>query len=203
VAILAFASSSAGASHLSAPSAGAVVSPGELVEIRWSAPGRDVDELEILLILGDQARQALRLTPQLNPTTSSYLWTVPNLPATNARLVLRVGRKGHEEEDEPGPPFHIAGSDRSPLETLGFINGEWWARGHHRTPIAPSGMTAPLQFITFFSGEFSAIMPETIDIGGAADQHRSLGTTDHRLRLRTPFSLEPEARLPRDFPLRP
>jgi len=193
----------ASATHLLSPPAGAALRPGERVEVRWTEPGADVDEFELLLLLGRGARSAVRLTPQLNPSTRSYLWTVPSLPADGARLVLRVGREGREEEDEPGPEFRILGTTQVPLAPLGFVRGEWWARGHHHTPIAPLGMTSPEQLSCTPGGGMPAVLPEITTFGSGVDRGSSIRGPGRNTHTTASAPPPPTPRQPVDFPLRP
>jgi hypothetical protein len=108
------------------PTGGDVVVSGQLVEVRWQALDDDVDEMELLLLIGDRDPLSLRLTRQIDGSSRSILWRVPNLPVSRARLRLRWGRDGVETEGEPSEPFTILLARTAPFESLRFRDGEWW-----------------------------------------------------------------------------
>lgn len=99
---------------------------GTTTEIRWTSLPEDIDEFELLLSLDDGRSFTVRLTPQLDPGVGTYVWRVPNLPASRARLRLRVGRDGREVEGPPGNAFAIARDSRLPGSGLEHRAGEWW-----------------------------------------------------------------------------
>jgi len=109
-----------------APSGGAVVTAGELVDVRWTALARDVEEFELLLSLDDGRHFSLRLTVMLNPRLRTYSWRVPNLPTETARIRLRVGREGRETEAEIGEAFRIVGAKDAVVAQPSFRDGELW-----------------------------------------------------------------------------
>jgi len=102
-----------------------VVGAGDMVRVSWVAPG-EADELELLLLLDEGAREPLRLTESLPGSRGTWSWRVPNLPARSARLVLRWGVEGHEILGPPGPVFSISCSGAT-LTTVGRRDGELWA----------------------------------------------------------------------------
>ena len=108
------------------PAGGEVLESGRLVEVRWQGLADDVDELELLLLVGDGEPVALRLTDQLDGSTRSFLWRVPSLPACRARLRLRWGRDGVETEVEPSAPFAILSGTAAPHDRVCFREGELW-----------------------------------------------------------------------------
>lgn len=107
------------------PSDGQAIGAGETLAIRWSALAADVDEMELLLSVDGGRSYPLRLTRQLDPRTGSFDWIVPNLPTDRARLRVRYGRQGAENDAEPGGVFRIVGA---PLHAAGvrYHAGEWW-----------------------------------------------------------------------------
>lgn len=101
------------------------LAPGQVLEVRWEGLPADVGECELLLDLdGDRAR--LRITDELDPRTNSYRWSVPNLSAREARLVLRMNRIGREVEIAPSAPFRIGMTEGAPRVTLDLRSGEIW-----------------------------------------------------------------------------
>ncbi|HKV40058.1 MAG TPA: hypothetical protein VJX67_12660, partial [Blastocatellia bacterium] len=71
--------------------------PGEQVTIAWeiNTNGRNTDtailEQEIFLSTDGGKHIAARITPQLSGNVTSAQWTVPNLPAKRATLILAIG----------------------------------------------------------------------------------------------------------------
>jgi len=120
------------------PETGTPVVAGQLVEVRWEQLPDEVDEMELLLEMNSGAVERLRLTPQLDGATRSYLWRVPNLVARGVRLRLRWGRDGVETEGEPSAPFSIRPDTTRPLDGVRFSRGEWWV-GRGLADIEPVG----------------------------------------------------------------
>ncbi len=126
--------------RVAAPHAGTGLVPGEVVEVVWDRVEGPVEELELLLILDGAGRETVRLTRSLPPTTTSWRWRVPAIPARAARLVLRVGRDGREVEGEPGPPFRIRATG-APCAPVTWRRGELWLGGTGgEPPVRPGGL---------------------------------------------------------------
>ena len=119
------------------PAPGRVLRAGTSVKIRWTGVPEQTDELEILLWLGDGARDPLRLTGELDGRTRSFTWLVPNLPSARARLLVRYREEGLETEAEPGPSFLILPDLARPIEEVRRHDGELWLGGS-LSPCAPS-----------------------------------------------------------------
>ena len=104
-----------------------VVRTGETAEIRWTLPGPDVDELEILMSLDGGRRFPLRVSPEIEAATCRFLWHVPRGLSGQARLRVRYNLRGRETLGEPTAVFTILavapGESPSPL----VHEGEWWA----------------------------------------------------------------------------
>ncbi|MFZ5788650.1 MAG: hypothetical protein ACOY3Y_19610 [Acidobacteriota bacterium] len=111
------------------PSGGQLVTAGEVVVVCWSALAPDVDEMELMLSLDGGRAYALRLTPQLDPERLSFHWLVPNLPTEHARLRVRYGRHGEENDAEAGGVFGIKGAS-IPAAVVRYHSGEWWTGAH-------------------------------------------------------------------------
>ncbi len=109
-----------------APAAGERLAAGSTVTVRWTELPAKVEEFEILLSLDGGRSYGVRLTPRLDPATRELSWEVPNLPADDARIRLRVGVGGREIESTVSAPFVILGSPKAPAATLRFADGEWW-----------------------------------------------------------------------------
>ncbi len=112
--------------HILAPAAGERLAAGSTAIVRWSDLPAEVEEFELLLSLDGGHSYGVRLTPRLDPATRELSWVVPNLPADDARLRLRVGIGGSEIESAASAPFRILGCQRAPAATLRFAAGEWW-----------------------------------------------------------------------------
>jgi hypothetical protein len=87
-----------------------VLHAGDVVELTWSAPPRDVEELEILLSVDGGRHFALRVSPELDARDGHWYWRVPDVSAENASLRVRIGDARGESLGEPTPAFRIMGS---------------------------------------------------------------------------------------------
>ncbi len=114
------------AGSILAPAAGERLAAGSTATVRWTELPAKVEEFEILLSLDGGRSYGVRLTPRLDPATRELSWEVPNLPADDARLRLRIGVGGREIESTVSAPFVILGSPKAPAATLRFAEGEWW-----------------------------------------------------------------------------
>ena len=111
---------------------------GEVVTVRWSGLPGEVEELEFLLQREDG--DVVRLTEQLLPSSGSFGWIVPDLPAREARLVLRAGIEGREITLASSEPFAIRGA--AGRARLQFRDGEWWTL-EVRPPSAEPARVSP------------------------------------------------------------
>lgn len=85
--------------RLISPAAGDVLVPGSQVTVVWEPTiSKDLDltwcEQEIYLSLDGGKTAAQRISPQLDPRATSFVWTVPNTPSQSAVLDLRFGCEG-------------------------------------------------------------------------------------------------------------
>jgi len=95
--------------ELVAPRGGAVLEGGRETTIVWSAgvlPAH-VEEWEAFLSLDGGAYYAVRITPHLDADTRSFRWRVPNVAASQARILLRVGDERDERVVEFPQAFQI------------------------------------------------------------------------------------------------
>ena len=80
---------------LISPRAGQVLSPGQVVRVKWTANFPDVDvtmcETEVLLSLDGGKTIYMLLTEQRNPKVQYFDWIVPNAPTNAAVLDIRFG----------------------------------------------------------------------------------------------------------------
>jgi hypothetical protein len=84
------------AARLISPTAGQVLYPGQTVRVEWRAqfphvPRFDRCEMELYLSLDGGRTYLPRITPSLDPKTTYFYWTVPNLPTNEAVLDIRFG----------------------------------------------------------------------------------------------------------------
>jgi hypothetical protein len=127
-----------------APAAGEVLSPGAIVDVRWTSPcsapvERKVDEAELVLSLDGGRTFPIRVSPELKACASHFLWKVPALPAAHARLALRTGseeRDATETIEVLSADFRILSDPDGRVEQLRRRAAELW------TPSDPALMTA-------------------------------------------------------------
>ncbi len=111
---------------------------GQRVTVTWDGLPEGVREVELLLSLDGGRRFPVRLTESFDPAPGAFSWLVPSLPASAARLRLRYGRAGREEEDaEPSAPFGIYVPPSSPAARPERREEEWWVAGDGG--LAPTG----------------------------------------------------------------
>jgi hypothetical protein len=112
--------------RITAPSAGARLVPGSVVEVAWTLLPTGVEEFELLLFLGEDGA-SVRLTEQLDPALRRFRWEVPNLPSAHARLAIRFNRGDGEEPGPQSALFEIATPhpDAEP-PPVAFREGELW-----------------------------------------------------------------------------
>ena len=137
--LLAAAPADASGGRIAEPARGRTLVSGEIVEIRWTPFDVPVDELEILLTVDDTGQFPLRLTSRLDPRSGAFVWRVPDLPTTSARLAIRFGHGGRESAGPTSAPFAIVTASGRRLEPVGIGGGEGWGRGLPRAPAGPAG----------------------------------------------------------------
>ena len=94
------ASASAMTVHLASPADGSSLRGGSIATLDWSAVAlpREAEEWEAFLSVNGGAYYAFRITPHLDIERREVTWTVPNVDAADARILIRVG----DERDETG-----------------------------------------------------------------------------------------------------
>jgi hypothetical protein len=123
-----------------------VVHAGDIVELAWSRPAGEVEELEVVLSVDGGGRYAIRVTPELERARDHYTWKVPRLAAAHARLCVRFGREHDEQLSTPTPEFVIG---RAPepgtapdLRTAWTLSStrplDWWDEDD-AAPLAAAG----------------------------------------------------------------
>jgi hypothetical protein len=94
---------------LFAPRAGEQLEGGRDATLTWSASSlpAHAEEWEAFLSVDGGAYYAVRITPHLDAAARTFRWHVPNVAASHARLLLRVGDERHEELIELPQTFTI------------------------------------------------------------------------------------------------
>lgn len=118
--VVAFARTAAATSPavtLLAPRASDVLDGGREATITWSAASlpAHTEEWEAFLSVDGGVFYAVRITPHLDAHTRTFRWRVPNVAASHARLLLRVGDETTEHLIELPQTFSIV-PRYSPLE---------------------------------------------------------------------------------------
>ena len=96
------------------------VHAGARVTVRWKALPASVEELEILLSIDGGRTYSLRVSPEIAGCEDEYVWTVPNVSATDARIRIRARIDERETEGPPSPSFTIVTDFRKPREAWLF-----------------------------------------------------------------------------------
>lgn len=94
---------------LIAPRAGTVLEGGQEAVIAWSAASLPdhVEEWEAFLSLDGGRYYAVRITPHLDAGTRSFSWRVPNVAASQVRILIRIGDERAERAVEFPQTFKI------------------------------------------------------------------------------------------------
>jgi hypothetical protein len=94
---------------LIAPRGGAVLEGGRETTLTWSASSlpAHAEEWEAFLSLDGGRYYATRITPHLDATTHSFRWRVPNVAASDVRILFRVGNEREETAIEFPETFRI------------------------------------------------------------------------------------------------
>ena len=167
---LAAASSSAIASDgFLSPGAGEALAPGSIVEVRWT-PVRDtglrgVDEVELVLSLDGGTTFPIRVTPDMKPGASRFLWKVPALPTSHARLALRAGedeRDATETVEIVSRDFRILPEPDGRVAELKRRAAEWFVPFEPGTPSAEDLLEPALVGPRAESGAAPAVADATL-----------------------------------------
>ena len=168
-----------------APSSGVALSPGAIVELRWSSvcgsvERRDLDETEIVLSLDGGTTFPIRVSPELKPCASRYLWKVPSLPTTHARVALRGGFEGRNPTETVAivsAEFRILAEPDGRVEALRRHAAEW------STTPQPASLTADDLLEHRLSSPCAMTGPAPDRPEGALTGTSS-SSTDHRVEVR-------------------
>jgi hypothetical protein len=113
------------------------VRPGEVVEVRWAAVPRGVEEMELLLSLDGGRHFTVRVTPDLEADRGSYAWRVPPLPSGDARLAVRVNLDGREVLGGVSARFRIADDHAVHRWSARSHGGDLWVSSPEGGAMAP------------------------------------------------------------------
>ncbi|MDQ6891210.1 MAG: hypothetical protein M3167_00830 [Acidobacteriota bacterium] len=129
IAIAAVASFAGASEGFRSPQRGALLQPGERVEVSWTLPTdfRAV-EMELILSLDGGKSFPIRVTRDLPPSTTTVRWRVPAFATPRARLGLRTG--DDEEPDREiilflSEEFAIVPDPSAGSEPVVREQGEW------------------------------------------------------------------------------
>jgi hypothetical protein len=109
VTAIAVAAQAAPSVELIAPRAGTVLEGGRETTLTWSASSlpAHADEWEAFLSFDGGRYYATRITPHLDSGRRSFRWRVPNVAASDVRILLRVGNEREERAIEFPQSFRI------------------------------------------------------------------------------------------------
>jgi len=95
--------------ELIAPRAGTVLEGGSETTLTWSASSlpAHAEEWEAFLSFDGGRYYAARITPHLDAGRRSFRWRVPNVAASDVRILLRVGDERQERAIEFPETFRI------------------------------------------------------------------------------------------------
>ena len=120
---------------MQSPAAGESLAPGSVVEVRWGslcASGMKADEAELVLSLDGGATFPIRVSHEISPCETRYLWRVPVLATGRARLGVRIGHEGFGETERialVGGEFRILSELDGRVQALYRRAAEWWTPG--------------------------------------------------------------------------
>jgi hypothetical protein len=184
------------------PREGVALRAGQHARVTWVGLPTEVDELELLLSVDGGRSYPVRLTPRLDPDTGAFLWQVPNLPASEARLRLRVGVGGREIDGPASAPFVIGRAAGRPVATVEARDGEWWPS---RLPLpgpreGRRRLSAPAEAVRWPGSPGTADAPPSDALASLSARRAS-----DRPAVASPVGAEtgvPASRRPRTVPLR-
>ena len=120
---------------MQSPAAGESLAPGSVVEVRWASlctAGMKADEAELVLSLDGGATFPIRVSHELSPCETHFLWRVPVLATGRARMGVRIGHEGFDETERialVGGEFRIQSDLDGRVQQLYRRVAEWWTPG--------------------------------------------------------------------------
>jgi hypothetical protein len=133
---------------------------GQEVRVSWSALPAGVEELEVLVSLDGTLERTVRLTGELDPVLGSVRVRVPNLPASSARILLRVGKDGEETVLPARSRFAIDPAPEARLPAIAYRRGEWWSGGPADLP--DGGEVSPVAVVSALPHEDPLFAPRAV-----------------------------------------
>lgn len=101
--------------RLVSPAAGTELVAGSQAVLAWEAVADlRAEEWEAFLSLDGGRTYPLRLTPHLDLSIRRFAFRVPDLPTSRARLLIRYGNEGEEEEEAEAPWIFAIAAGPSP-----------------------------------------------------------------------------------------
>ncbi len=84
---------------VSAPRQGETLRGGSFALLSWSTErwSENAQEWEAFLSIDGGAHYAFRITPHLDISLRQVTWLVPNVDATDAQILIRIGNEKHEK----------------------------------------------------------------------------------------------------------
>ena len=120
------ASESARAVELVQPSPRSILHGGSFAALQIALPTVPpaAEEWEAFLSLDGGAHYSFRITPHLDLSIDRYTWLVPNVDATDARVLIRTGDEHHETVEEIPASFSIRRDARASVVVHAWIARE-------------------------------------------------------------------------------
>lgn len=155
---LAGAAGSAHAVQLVRPSVRSVLQGGSFaaVEIAPGSVPLGTEEWEAFLSLDGGAHYDVRLTPHLDLAVQRFSWLVPNVDATDARILIRTGDERHETIEEIPITFSIRRDQHVPIAPQTWFSREqpeparpgdepvvFWTEGDRRGSVGAAATRLP------------------------------------------------------------
>lgn len=112
--------------RLLAPARGEVLAGGSTAVVEWSAGALDrhVEEWEAFLSVDGGRYYGVRITPHLESGIRRFTFTVPNVDARDARILIRVGDEKREQAFAFPESFAIRATEARVFPFFAPIGGE-------------------------------------------------------------------------------
>lgn len=116
----------ADAVELVQPASRSILQGGSFAPLQIALPTvpPGADEWEAFLSLDGGAHYDFRITPHLDLAIDRYTWLVPNVDATNVRVLIRTGDERHETVEEIPASFAIHRQARAPIAAHSWVAHE-------------------------------------------------------------------------------
>jgi hypothetical protein len=192
----------ADALRLVAPASGATLRGGAFATLQWSATSlpAEAEEWEAFLSIDGGRYYAFRITPHLDIARRSFTWSVPNVDARDARILIRTGDEEHESHLALPGSFTIVHDARAPLAlprvaTSGHAEGARdgeadvvaWADGEASVQSAVHLPDAALRAVAIDRDDETVAAPKSLRRGVAIEL-----AFVHRVAARTRVVIAPQ-----------